>query len=257
MPPALVRAGRPPARGRHAARHGAGVRRGPLWSVLATAHAVKGGAGVGLTAGVAAILLVPGPSVAQTRPGTPDEAAAFVDPALAREAPGRAARSAVRTSRTGPVAISAPPAVAAIPPDRVGVSGLRAVPRATASSSPSAATFSSGAYAAQAAGLGLGPNAARVYSAVRSAFGITTIGGYRPGDSGDHGAGRAVDIMISGQGQGDAVAAFVQAHAAEFHVTYVIWRQRIWYPGSAAWQPMADRGSVTANHYDHVHVSVS
>jgi hypothetical protein len=40
-------------------------------------------------------------------------------------------------------------------------------------------------------------------------------------------------------------------------VKYIIWRQRIWYPSSGTWRGMADRGSATANHYDHVHVSVS
>jgi hypothetical protein len=38
---------------------------------------------------------------------------------------------------------------------------------------------------------------------------------------------------------------------------YVIWEQKIWdsrNPG-AGWKPMADRGSITQNHYDHVHIS--
>ena len=39
--------------------------------------------------------------------------------------------------------------------------------------------------------------------------------------------------MISGQSQGDAVAAFVQAHAGELNVKYVIWRQRYWEPGGS------------------------
>ncbi|MEP7157788.1 MAG: SH3 domain-containing protein, partial [Chloroflexota bacterium] len=36
------------------------------------------------------------------------------------------------------------------------------------------------------------------------------------------------------------------------------WSQRIWsvQRSSEGWRPMADRGSTTANHYDHVHVSV-
>ncbi len=34
---------------------------------------------------------------------------------------------------------------------------------------------------------------------------------------------------------------------------YVIWRQR--YNDGSGWDPMEDRGSITANHYDHVHVS--
>ena len=62
--------------------------------------------------------------------------------------------------------------------------------------------------------------------------------------------------MISGKSQGDAVAAWVQSHVGEFNVEYVIWRQRYWTPGSS-WDPMEDRGSPTANHMDHVHVTVA
>ena len=38
---------------------------------------------------------------------------------------------------------------------------------------------------------------------------------------------------------------------------YIIWRQRYYdIRTGAGWRMMADRGGVTANHYDHVHVSV-
>ncbi|HYY10889.1 MAG TPA: hypothetical protein VE781_08105 [Kineosporiaceae bacterium] len=103
-------------------------------------------------------------------------------------------------------------------------------------------------------------NARAVYRAVCAAFGdvVSAFGGYRPGDSGDHGSGRAVDIMVSGD-PGWAVARYVQAHAAELHVTYVIYQQQIWLAGRPTnqWRRMEDRGSITANHFDHVHVSVS
>jgi hypothetical protein len=38
----------------------------------------------------------------------------------------------------------------------------------------------------------------------------------------------------------------------------VIYRQHIWtvQRSSEGWRPMSDRGSPTANHMDHVHVSV-
>ncbi len=79
-----------------------------------------------------------------------------------------------------------------------------------------------------------------------------------PGSPGDHGTGRAVDIMVSGD-PGLAIARYVQAHAQALHVTYVIYQQKIWLAGdpTSQWTPMEDRGSRTANHYDHVHVSVS
>ena len=62
--------------------------------------------------------------------------------------------------------------------------------------------------------------------------------------------------MISSRSQGDSIAAWVQSHVGEFNVKYIIWRQRYWEPGSS-WDPMEDRGSPTANHYDHVHVTVN
>ncbi len=82
---------------------------------------------------------------------------------------------------------------------------------------------------------------------------VSAFGGFRAGDQ-DHGTGHAIDCMISIQAVGDALAEWILAHAAEFNVTYVIWQQRIRYPGGD-WQPMEDRGSPTQNHMDHVHVS--
>lgn len=104
----------------------------------------------------------------------------------------------------------------------------------------------------------LQPNANALYSAIRTLFGIRNIGGYRPGDPQDHGTGRAIDVMTSSFAEGDAVAAWAQAHSGEFGVKYIIWKQRIWFPGNAPnqWRWMEDRGSITQNHYDHVHISV-
>jgi uncharacterized protein YraI len=103
-------------------------------------------------------------------------------------------------------------------------------------------------------------NARLVYRAVCAAFGgsVSSFGGYRPGDPGDHGSGRAVDIMVSGNPGWD-IARYVQAHARELYVTYVIYEQHIWLAGNptSQWRLMEDRGSRTANHYDHVHVSVA
>ena len=63
--------------------------------------------------------------------------------------------------------------------------------------------------------------------------------------------------MISGA-TGYDVAEFVRANASSFGVNYVIYSQRIWSVDRAGegWRYMEDRGSTTANHYDHVHVSV-
>ena len=112
-----------------------------------------------------------------------------------------------------------------------------------------------GNYASQAAALGLGYNASRVYSAVRTQFpDMTNIGGYRAGDPGDHGTGNAVDIMVSGA-RGDQVSAWLKQNAGQLNIKYIIWQQTIWFPSGES-RFMEDRGSATANHYDHVHVSV-
>lgn len=103
-------------------------------------------------------------------------------------------------------------------------------------------------------------NAAATYRAVCAAFpGVASAyGGYRAGDGGDHGSGHALDIMVSGAAGWDLVA-YLQAHAGELGITYLIYEQQIWMAGDAAgaWEYMSDRGSPTANHYDHVHVSTA
>ncbi len=100
---------------------------------------------------------------------------------------------------------------------------------------------------------GTRPHVAQVSHMVQKMFGLSDIGGAHGRYDGDHGAGLALDIMTSNQGQGDAIAAFVLANKARFGVTYVIWQQR--YNDGSGWSFMEDRGSTTANHYDHVHVS--
>ena len=104
---------------------------------------------------------------------------------------------------------------------------------------------------------GLSSAAIAVHRAVCAQFPqITSYGGLRPGDGGAHGQGRALDIMVTGS-LGDSVAAFVRENYQALGVTEVIWKQRIWTVerASEGWRPMSDRGSATANHYDHVHVT--
>ncbi|XHW32882.1 LysM peptidoglycan-binding domain-containing protein [Streptococcus dysgalactiae subsp. equisimilis] len=99
---------------------------------------------------------------------------------------------------------------------------------------------------------------------VASAYGITSFSGYRPGDPGDHGKGLAIDFMVPESSTlGDQVAQYAIDHMAERGISYVIWKQRFYAPFASiygpayTWNPMPDRGSVTENHYDHVHVSFS
>ena len=103
---------------------------------------------------------------------------------------------------------------------------------------------------------GVSPNIAAVHRAVCAQFpSITSYGTFRSG-GGDHGRGLAVDIMVSGE-LGWQVAEFVRANAGQLGVSYAIYSQRIWSVerGGEGWRPMSDRGSATANYYDHVHVT--
>lgn len=106
---------------------------------------------------------------------------------------------------------------------------------------------------------GLTPDAVRVYRAVCAQFPqVTDYLGLRSG-GGAHGEGRAVDVMVySNSALGDAIAAWVRENYKALGVSEVIWAQRIWtvQRSSEGWRWMEDRGSVTANHYDHVHVTV-
>jgi hypothetical protein len=103
----------------------------------------------------------------------------------------------------------------------------------------------------------LTPAAVYLYRSVCHAFPqITSYGGWDA--HGEHVTGKALDIMTSDVALGNSIAAFLQAHASELHVYDILWRQHIWTPerASEGWRLFADRGSATANHYDHVHVSV-
>ncbi|GAB3815274.1 SH3 domain-containing protein [Kribbella italica] len=105
---------------------------------------------------------------------------------------------------------------------------------------------------------GLSADAIRVHRAVCALFpSVSSYGGVRSGDGGEHGSGRALDIMVTGS-TGDEIAAYVRSHAKELGVSEVIWEQRIWtvQRGSEGWRGMEDRGGATANHFDHVHVTV-
>ncbi|MDO9378356.1 MAG: SH3 domain-containing protein [Nocardioidaceae bacterium] len=102
---------------------------------------------------------------------------------------------------------------------------------------------------------GLRPSTVAVHRAVCEQFPqVTSYGGMR--SDGMHGQGQALDIMISGS-TGDEIADWVRANASELGVTEVIWQQRIWTTqrSSEGWRGMSDRGSATANHMDHVHVT--
>ena len=111
---------------------------------------------------------------------------------------------------------------------------------------------------------GLQPQTAAFKEEIANLFGITSFSGYRPGDSGDHGKGLAIDFMVPESSElGDKVAEYAIQNMASRGISYIIWKQRFYAPfdskyGPAnTWNPMPDRGSVTENHYDHVHVSMN
>ncbi|MFC7625370.1 SH3 domain-containing protein [Microlunatus sp. GCM10028923] len=104
---------------------------------------------------------------------------------------------------------------------------------------------------------GLTDDAIRVHRAICARFpSITDYIGVVDG-SGYHPSGRAVDAMVDGD-LGWEVAYWLKDNAKALGVMEVIHAQKIWtvQRSSEGWRSMEDRGSVSANHYDHVHISV-
>ena len=113
---------------------------------------------------------------------------------------------------------------------------------------------------------GLTDHAKKMKVALAKKFGITSFSMFRAGDDDGtghgHGTGMSVDFMVPvGSAQGDQLAEYLTKNMNELGVYYIIWKQRYYMPqfniyGPAnTWNLMPDRGGVTANHYDHVHVS--
>jgi uncharacterized protein YgiM (DUF1202 family) len=103
---------------------------------------------------------------------------------------------------------------------------------------------------------GIGANAIAAHRAICARFPqVTAYGGYR-GGSANHSSGRALDVMVSGAAGWD-IANWARANASALGITEVIHAQKIWTTQRAGdgWRGMSDRGSATANHYDHVHLS--
>ena len=86
---------------------------------------------------------------------------------------------------------------------------------------------------------GLVPNARALAAYIIATYpGVQSIGGVRADWLPDHPSGRALDIMTgSDMSLGDAINADVQSQTGRFGVAYTMWR--------------------VANHFDHIHVTVS
>ena len=105
---------------------------------------------------------------------------------------------------------------------------------------------------------GLTSSAVRLFRSACHAFpALSSYGGWD--GHGEHSSGKAIDFMVSDSSLGQSLADWARAHASELDLYDVIWQQHIWTPVRAGegWRSMSDRGSATANHFDHVHIAVN
>ena len=89
---------------------------------------------------------------------------------------------------------------------------------------------------------------------------VNSYGGWRAGGLPFHKNGRALDIMLTPHKEsalGHRIANYLIAHAKVFNINHIIFEQHIWTPQNPHWRKMADRGSITANHFNHVHVAIN
>ena len=206
----------------------------------------------------------------QAAPAAPAQTAETPAPAVeeAVAAPADQAPAPAEEAPT-PVAEAASPAAPAEAASEVTELGQDQVSQATAAVEPTtynapAVTDAASVTTNNPANEGLQPQTAALKEEIAAKYGITEFSLYRPGDSGDHGKGLAADFIVGDNTElGNRVAADVTSNMTERGISYVIWQQQFYAPfesiyGPAnTWNQMPDRGSVTENHYDHVHVSMN
>ena len=196
---------------------------------------------------------------------TPEAPAPVVEEAPAQPA---AAPAEVAAPAEAPVVEEAPATPVAEPapvvevPAEPEVTAVASTPQYGAPAPVVDTTAATPSTATPTSNEGLRPQTIKFKEQVINELGLTDIGGYRPGDPEDHGKGLAVDVMVPESSEiGDRVAQYAIDHMQENGISYIIWKQRFYAPvnniyGPAnTWNEMPDRGSVTENHYDHVHVS--
>ncbi|HFU5746338.1 TPA: LysM peptidoglycan-binding domain-containing protein [Streptococcus pneumoniae] len=210
-----------------------------------------------------------------TGTSVPEEQTAETSSAVAEEAPQETTPSEKQETQASPQAASAVEATTTSS-EAKEVASSNGATAAVSTYQPEETKVISTTYEAPAApdyaGLavaksenaGLQPQTAAFKEEIANLFGITSFSGYRPGDSGDHGKGLAIDFMVPESSElGDKIAEYAIQNMASRGISYIIWKQRFYAPfdskyGPAnTWNPMPDRGSVTENHYDHVHVSMN
>ena len=218
---------------------------------------------------------VPEEQTAETSSAVAEAAPQAMTPAEKEETQASTQAASTVEPTTTPVEEKAPESTATSSEEAKEASSSEATP-AVSTYQPEETKTASTIYAAPAApdyaGLavaksenaGLQPQTAAFKEEIANLFGITSFSGYRPGDSGDHGKGLAIDFMVPESSElGDKVAEYAIQNMASRGISYIIWKQRFYAPfdskyGPAnTWNPMPDRGSVTENHYDHVHVSMN
>lgn len=108
----------------------------------------------------------------------------------------------------------------------------------------------------------LDPRVAKMKIFLEKKFEIEDFSLYRAGDREDHGKGLAIDLMTyRDKDKGDEIAQYLVKNFDNMGLSYIIWQQKFYmdvrnrYGPADLWNPMEDRGSITANHYDHVHIS--
>ena len=209
----------------------------------------------------------PAPAVEEAIAAPADQA-----PAPAEEAPAPVAEVASEAAPAAEENVAAPVEAAPQPAEaapEVTELGQNQVSQATAAVEPTtynapAVTDAASVTTNNPANEGLQPQTAALKEEIAAKYGITEFSLYRPGDSGDHGKGLAADFIVGDNTElGNQVAADVTSNMTERGISYVIWQQQFYAPfesiyGPAnTWNQMPDRGSVTENHYDHVHVSMN
>lgn len=101
---------------------------------------------------------------------------------------------------------------------------------------------------------------------------VQSIGGWRPSDPyPDHPSGHALDVMMpagcdanpKNVAIGNQIATFLMQNADKFDVKYMMWQHRIWTASGnkpvplTKWRMVGERGGCTANHMDHVHITLN
>ncbi|WP_247933043.1 LysM peptidoglycan-binding domain-containing protein [Streptococcus mitis] len=219
---------------------------------------------------------VPEEQTAETSSAVAEAAPQATTPAEKDETQASTQAESAVEATTIPVEETAPETTATSSEEAKEVASSSEATAAVSTYQPEETKTTSATYAAPAApdyaGLavaksenaGLQPQTAAFKEEIANLFGITSFSGYRPGDSGDHGKGLAIDFMVPESSElGDKIAEYAIQNMASRGISYIIWKQRFYAPfdskyGPAnTWNPMPDRGSVTENHYDHVHVSMN